>query len=97
VVTARVAKLTAGALPIPLSRLSGPLADLLSDKRLDAALLPDPIAKVIQRLQIEGPSELITNGASWPNHFEMRSGRRQVKLREVQTANGALTVRLEPH
>jgi len=95
-ITARVARLTAGSVPIPISRLSGPLADLLSEERLDITLLPDPIAEVVTRLRHEGVSHLIDEGVRWPNLFELRNGRRLIKLGAASAADGTLTVRVIP-
>jgi hypothetical protein len=95
-VAARVEKLTAGAVAIPLSRLAGPLAELLDERRLDVTLMPDPVAEVILRLRAEGAEKLIAEGASWPNLFTLRNGRRLVKLRGVQMADGNLIARVEP-
>lgn len=95
-VTARLERLTAGALAIPLSRLAGPLAELLDERRLDVALMPDPVADVIRRLRAEGVERLIEEGVSWPNRFVLRNGRRVVKLQDAASSDGRLTVRVVP-
>ncbi|HRX83446.1 MAG TPA: hypothetical protein P5572_00340 [Phycisphaerae bacterium] len=95
-VTARVDKLTAGAVAIPLSRLAGPLADLLDERRVDVSLMPDPVADVVRRLRAEGVEHLIEEGVRWPNRFELRNARRVVKVRSITCADGMLTARVEP-
>lgn len=94
--TVRVDKLTAGAVPIPMSQLSEPLADLLDAHRLDEELMPDPIAKVLHRLRERGPEELVEHGVTFPNRIRLRNGNRVVRLRTVAAADGTLTVGLEP-
>ena len=94
--TVRVDKLTAGIVPIPLSQLAGPLDELLNSARLDEELMPDPIADVLHRLRAGGPNELVERGVTFRNRIRMRNGNRVVKLRSAATADGTLTVGIEP-
>jgi hypothetical protein len=93
-VRVRVARLTAGSVPIPLTRLTGPLQELLASPRLDPDLMPDPGAEIVRRLRSQGADRLIREGVSWRNLFRTRNGRRVFKLTGVDPRDGQLTLRV---
>jgi len=94
--TVRLDKVTAGAVPIPISRLAGLLDDLLDARRLDVSVMPDPVAQVVRALRERGPAALIEEGATFPNNFELRNGRRRLRITSMDGRDGRLVVRLTP-
>ncbi len=95
-VVLRVVDVTAGALPVPLGSLVDPLDALLHHRRLDVGLMPDPVAKVVRRLQEAGAEQLIAEGFSWRNIFQTRKGRRPFKIRSLSAADGKLLIQIDP-
>jgi hypothetical protein len=95
-VTVRVRRVTAGSLPIPLSALAKPLAELLNDPRLDVELMPDPLAEVVRSLRAAGPAALADEGVSFRNLFELKNAHRVVKVRGLSARDGILYIDLEP-
>ena len=95
-ITLRIEKVTAGSVPIPLSQFEKPLRRLLSDKRLDADLMPDPLSAIVRKLQDGGAHKLLSEGVSWPNLFQTANSRRVVKIVSLSAANGELRAGIEP-
>ncbi len=95
-ITARIVKVTAGALPIPLSQLVKPIEDFLEDEDLDIETMPDPAALVFKELQEVGPAKALTNGLHWRNVFKAPNSPHVIKIRGASTANGELKIRIEP-
>jgi hypothetical protein len=94
-ITVRVARVSVGSLPVPLSMLEKPLAKLLNDPRLDVEAMPDPLADIILALRAAGPKVLADKGVSVRNLFELRSAHRLVKIRGLSARGGTLTATLE--
>ncbi|GJM23634.1 MAG: hypothetical protein DHS20C16_00490 [Phycisphaerae bacterium] len=95
-ITARITKVTAGALPVPLSQLVKPIEDFLKDEDLDVETMPDPAALVFKQLQKVGPAKALTDGLKWRNVFKAPNSPHVIKLRGASTANGELKIRIEP-
>ncbi len=95
-VTVRVAKVTAGSLPVPLAFLEKPLASLLNDRRLEPKLMPDPLAGIVRRLQRQGVQDLVAHGVSWRNIFELGRRERVIKIRGISASDGELRALIEP-
>ncbi len=95
-ITARIVKVTAGALPVPLSQLVKPIDDFLKDEDLDVETMPDPAAIVFKQLLDVGAAKALHDGLYWRNVFKAPNSRHVLKVRGASTANGELKIRIEP-
>lgn len=95
-ITARIVKVTAGALPVPLSQLDEPLMNFLNNEDLDVETMPDPAALIFKQLQKVGPAKALTDGLQWRNVFKAPNGPHVIKIRGASTAHGELKIRIEP-
>ncbi len=95
-ITARIVKLTAGSLPIPLSQLDEPLRKFLQNEDLDIETMPEPAAIIFRRLKESGAAKVLTEGVSFRNVFKAPNSPHVIKIRGASTADGELKVRIEP-
>lgn len=95
-ITARIVKVTAGALPVPLSQLGEPIKNFLDNEDLDVETMPEPAAVVFKQLMKIGPARALTEGLHWRNVFKAPNSPHVIKIRGASTANGELKIRIEP-
>jgi len=92
----RIQKVTAGAVPVPLSRLTPMLDELLKSAELDPELMPDPASDIIRDLRERGAGALISEGIQAKNRFKTPNGQRWAKLESVEAEDGILRLGIRP-
>ncbi|MFQ5489085.1 MAG: hypothetical protein ACE5GE_00070 [Phycisphaerae bacterium] len=92
----RLEEVTAGALPIPLASLAGPVEQLIHSQRLDPDSLPDELARAVQKMR-DGPAlSFLSQGQRVPGPLIWKNGDRPYFIRSVQVDDGWTKLIVEP-
>lgn len=95
VVTLRIAKITAGILPIPQDWIADAIRESLANRQLDMDRIPKPLADVAQQLQRD-PMCLMNGGLRVENLIDIKNGNRRVSAEYMWTADNKLWLRVQP-
>ncbi|MCP4247573.1 MAG: hypothetical protein GY778_11040 [bacterium] len=95
-VTARVERVSCGALPVPMSLLGAPLADLVDSNRLDVPAMPDELANTVRKVQGAEIGALLTEGLTFEGPFIWKNGDRPYHITDLRLERGRLTLTIDP-
>ncbi len=95
-VTARVERVSCGALPLPMSLLGAPLADLVDGDRLDLPGMPDELANAVRKVQGTEIGALLTEGLTFDGPFIWKNGDRPYHITELRLQRGRLILTIDP-
>lgn len=95
-VVLRLEKVTAGALPVPLAALAGPLEKLIYSDRLDPEAMPDELARAIEKLR-DGPAlSFLSQDQRIHGPFIWKNGDRPYNLTNIQIGKGWVKAKIQP-
>ena len=98
-VTARVERVSCGALPLPMSLLRAPLADLadlVDSDRLDLPGMPDELANTVRKVQGTDIGALLTEGLTFDGPFIWKNGDRPYHITQLRLQRGRLILTIDP-
>jgi len=96
ILVVRLDRVVAGSLPLPLSALGGPLAQLLRLEGRDLDFLPESVADTAEYFRESEPVSVLSKGIRRANRFIWENGRRPYRIDAIKIADGKLTLTIEP-
>ena len=95
-VVLRLEGVTAGAVPIPLSALSDPLAQLVDSDGLDVEMMPDELSSAIRKLREVEVLDYLTEGIRYDRPLIWKNGDRPYRITDIRVEQGRMVLRIQP-